>query len=219
MVKKKNKFLIISIILSVLLIVFAAIVYAMLASKDEVTNRFRIASLDIEIVDLALKDDESDDIEKMEPGQIGTISWTSENVGSTTALTRHTMSIYLDVDQDLIEGNALYLYPADMSDDEILADFEGKKEKVLETTSITKDVESKTIYGIQYKFPGDTLKGTDPSDVTDKTSEDISFKLLLIPNLSYLCQDKDITIDVVTEAVQYGEDADANWQAVDNENI
>lgn len=217
--KKKNKFLIISITVSVLLIVFTIVVLAMLTSKDKVTNRFKVASLDIEIVDLALKDDKSTNINTMQPGQVGEISWTSENVGSTTALTRHTMSIYLDIEQDLIDGNILYLYPADLSDDEILADYEGDKENVLETTEITKEVEGRTIYGLQYKFPGDTLKGTDSSDVTDQTSEFINFKLLLIPELSYLCQDKDITIDVVTEAVQYGEDANANWQAVDNENI
>lgn len=219
MEKKKNKFLIISIIVSVLLIVFTTVVLAMLTSKDEKVNRFKVSSLDIDIVDLALKDDASNNIDTLQPGQVGEISWTSENVGAITALTRHTMSIYLDVDQDLIENDALYLYPADMTDEEILADYQGDKEDVIETTAVTKEVDGKTIYGIQYKFPGETLKGTDPSDVTDQTSEFINFKLLLIPELSYLCQDKDITIDVLTEAVQYGEDADANWQAVDNENI
>lgn len=96
--------------------------------------------------------------------------------------------------------------------------------------------------GLKYIFVGDNLNGSDgkevskevnynlaETDVTDvteidasivtddnsKTDDEISFRLLFSPKMSYLYQDKKISVKVTTEAMQYTEDGNGTWTVVD----
>ena len=89
---------------------------------------------------------------------------------------------------------------------------------------------------------GDTLNGSDGKDVSkevnynlanndvsdssvidenintddnSKTEDEISFRLLISPKMSYLFQGKNVSVKVTTEAMQYTESGSGNWTVVD----
>lgn len=219
MKSKRNKTIAIFVIAIVILSIFSGIVYSFFLRKNNKENELTIGSLNIEIINLNIQNKENELVHVMEPGDISYINWTANNIGTATCLTRHTMYVYLGFASDLADTNILYLYPANMSNEEIIADFQTDKSKMITTEATSKQVDNKTIYGVKYQFLGETLKGTDDSDISQITSQDISFKLLLSPKTSYLLQDKPISVDIVTEAVQYTENGARDWQVVDSENL
>lgn len=231
---KKKKIVVISSII-IGLVAIAIIVFAAMNAQDAKKNRFLVGSLDIEIQNLDLKKNNTSTRVIM-PGDIDVLSFTAANVGTSAALTRHTIDIYWLNNENTVaainaitEQNAstlLNLYPATMTDDEIMADFNGEKSAKLTPievfpTEINKVIngETVTVYGIRYKFVGNTLEGTDPQGVAESTSQDISFKLLLSPQTSYLFQNEPIKIDVVTEGQQYTEEGSGTWTVTDSEGI
>jgi len=225
---KKKKSLIIALVLVLITAVIIGIAYALLTSSNSKINKIRVGSLDIEIVNLDLKKNNTS-TRIMMPGDIDVISWTAENVGTSAALTRHAIDIYWkDVESinEITEENAenlLILYPSTMTDEEIMADFNGEGTAKLEVelipTEVSKEVDGKTVYGIRYKFVGDTLEGTVAQGVAESTSQDISFKLLLSPRTSYLYQNEPVSIEVVTEGMQYTEEGSGTWTVTDSEGI
>ena len=227
---KKNKKVLIIVLTSMLVcVLIIGLIYALLTATDNKNNQIRIGSLDIEIVDLDLKKNNTS-TRTMMPGDIDIVSWTSSNVGTSTALTRHTIDVYWKDVEDvnaLTEADAsslLTFYPSTLSDEEIMADFEGagsKKISPIEVipTEVTKQVDGKTVYGFRYKFLGSTLEGSVSQGVSDISSENISFKLLLNPNTSYLYQNKLIGVDVVTEGMQYTEEGSGTWTVTDSQGI
>ena len=216
---KKKKIVVISSII-VGLIAVAIIVYAAMNAQDEKKNRFLVGSLDIEIQNLDLKKNNTSTRVIM-PGDIDVLSFTAANVGTNAALTRHTIDIYwlntensVTAINELTEANAstlLNLYPSNMTDAAIMV-FPTEINKVINGQTVT-------VYGIRYKFVGNTLEGTDPQGVAESTSQDISFKLLLSPQTSYLFQNEPIKIDVVTEGQQYTEEGSGTWTVTDSEGI
>jgi hypothetical protein len=231
---KKKKIVVISSII-VGLIAIAVIVYAAFQSQDEKKNRFLVGTLDIEIQNLDLKKNNTSTRVIM-PGDIDLLSFTAANVGTCDALTRHTIDIYwvnnessVTAINEVTEQNAsnlLYLYPATMTDAEIMEDFNGEKSQKLSPvevfpTEINKVINGQTVtvYGIRYKFVGNTLAGSDPQGVAESSSQNISFKLLLSPETSYLFQSEPIKIDVVTEGQQYTESGSGTWTVTDSEGI
>lgn len=232
---KNRKTLIVTLTIVITYILVVATTYAIMTTHDQKSNKFVVGSLDIQIQNLDLKKNNTSTRIVM-PGDIDTLSWTAKNVGKNTALTRHVLDVYWantsnSVGQinELTEADAsslLVLYPATMSNEEIMEDYNGTKAHQLTPieafpTQVSKVVngETITVYGIRYKFVGDTLEGTEPQGIASSTSQDISFKVLLSPETSYLYQNQPIKVDVLTEAMQYTEQESGTWTVTDNESI
>lgn len=232
---KKKKVVIITSIVIVAFIVMG-IVYALLSDNSEVVNKIKVGTVRIDSLNLQLKDSKGNQVEIMSPADIDTLSWTTKNIGTSGVLSRHTLEIYWDDDVKL------YMYPANMSDDAIISDFEninagGESAYLIKTEPTTVTVGDKSMNALKYNFIGDNLNGADGTDVSkevnynsdneeiidasiktddsSKTQDDIAFKILLSPKTSYLNQGKKIYARVTTEAMQYTEDGSADWKVVD----
>lgn len=231
---RKKKTIIIAVIVLVAFVIMG-IVYALLSDKLEITNKFKVGTVHIDTKDLIIKESISDTENDalLAPGDIDIISWTTENLGTSAVLTRQTLEIRWS-------GNLnFYLYPANMTDAAIKADFEniqsGDESVALVTEPITETVSGETkVVGLRYNFVGDTLDGSgntaqnsvssevnynlsegqiDSSintDDTDKKQDKVAFKLLLSPKTSYLEQGRIISTKVKTEGMQYTEQGSQN---------
>lgn len=244
---KKKKIVIISTIVIACFIVIG-IVYAFFSDSITKHNKFKLGSVDIEDINLAIKEEYSSQTAHaiLEPGDIDTVSWTTRNKGASAVKTRQTLEIYWeDVDLDTTK-QVLFLYPANMKKSEILADFEkgAQAQYKIATEAITREVEGKTQRGIKYEFLGDTLNGTDGNDVaseanynsevegkidtaintddSNKKEDEVAFRVLVNPNLSYLYQKKPIFVKITTEGMQYLDGMqfkDGEWVVVDTQEI
>lgn len=250
MMSKKKKIGIISAIVVASFIIMG-IVYALFSDRIQIENKLKIGTLKIDDLNLTLKKENGDTEDALEPADLDTISWTTENIGTSGALTRHILEIYWKDASNTNLSDVLYLYPANISREAALADFENMQEGnastyLLDTETFTKDVTGGTTNGIKYKFVGDRLKGSDgksvikngeeasvaeinynstntsiidgniSTDDASETKDDISFRMLVSPKMSYLLQGKKIEIKVTTEAMQFTEDGSENWTVVDS---
>ena len=247
MMSKKKRIVIISAIVVACFIIIG-IVYAFFSDTVTKHNNFKLGSVDIEDINLSIKQEFSSQTAHaiLEPGDIDTVSWTTKNNGASAVKTRQTLEIYWeDVDLDASK-QVLFLYPANMKKTEILADFaKGTQAQYqIKTQAVTREVEGKTQKGIKYEFLGDTLNGTDGKDVaseanynsttegiidseittddTKKKEDDVAFRVLVNPNLSYLYQKKPIYVKITTEGMQYLEGMqyqEGQWVVVDTQEI
>lgn len=238
---KKKTIIISSVVLAAFIIM--GVVYALFSDKLELTNRFKVGTVHIDTKDLALKDKNGTTAQLLSPADIDTLSWTTENLGTSAVLTRQTLEIRWSGDLNF------YLYPANMSEEKILEDFEniqnGSETKSLVTEPITETVGGVTkVVGMKYNFVGDVLDGSNNNDEnsvasevnynstdatiidatintdeTDKKQDKVAFRLLLSPKTSYLEQGKIISIKVKTEGMQYTEDGSGTWVEADVEEI
>lgn len=245
MMSNKKKIAIISTVV-VISIIIMGIVYALMSDFVEIPNTFTVGSVKIKDLNLKLTKSNGEVATLLEPADIDTISWTTENIGTAGVLTRHTLEIYWEDDVDADAADLLYLYPANMSKEAIWTDFENvdagsESDYLIETEKVSKVVATKTKYGIKYQFVGDALNGSDNVEVSNevnynttaeavidsnnttddesKTKDEIAFRLLFSPKASYLFQGKSVSIKVTTEAMQYTEDGSANWTVVETQTI
>lgn len=229
MESKKTKTLIIIAALLAVTVLVIGIAYARLTSSEEKRNRLKVGTFDIQILNLDMKNSSNESTRTMMPGDIDKISFTAKNNGTMAALTRHIIDIYWkDVETinsitELDASELLVLYPSNLTDEQIRADYAGEKTQKLTVelmpTAVQKEVNGKTVYGLRYKFLGNTLEGSKPQGVADSDSQDISFKLLLSPQTSYLYQEEPIGVDVVTEGQQYTEEGSGTWTVTDSQGI
>ena len=146
--KKKTLFILLIIILASALII--GIAYALFTSSDSRTNKFKLGTLDIEILNLDMQKIETS-TRIMKPGDIDIISWTSNNAGTSAALTRHTLDIYWKDVADINEitqldaESLLTLYPSTMTDEEIMSDFNGDGSKKITTETLSPSAIEKEI--------------------------------------------------------------------------
>lgn len=242
MENKKKKIIIISTIVITSFIIIG-IVYALVSGKLNLFGKTTTGSVEIETLNLSLKKTNGSEVNVLEPADINILSWTTKNIGTSGILTRHTLEIYWNDETDANANNLLYLYPANMSKEAILADYEkGEESKYLiKTEKVSKTVNGQVRYGIKYQFLGDTLDGTDMTGVSkekdynlnnsevtienaktddnESTSDSIAYKILLSPKTSYLYQGKNVSVKVTTEAMQYTEAGSENWKVVDTQEI
>lgn len=235
---KKKKTIIISAIILVAFVIMG-VVYALFTDTLSIKNKFKVGTVHIDTKDLLIKENIADTTkdELLAPGDIDYITWTTENLGKTAVLTRHTLEITWEGEQQF------YLYPANMPDEIINADFKDNAAgNAIVTEPITSVVEGQTkVVGMRYNFTGDTLDGQDNTesnsvskeenynstsyptntDDTEKKLDKVAFKILLSPRTNYLQQNKKINIKVKTEGMQYTEEGsqEGNWVAVDVEEI
>ncbi|MCR5145932.1 MAG: hypothetical protein K6B70_01075 [Clostridia bacterium] len=234
----KKKTIIISAIVLVAFVIMG-FVYAIFTDKLELVNKFRVGSVQIDTKDLMIKKNLNDTTKHtlLAPGDIDYITWTTDNLGKSAVLTRHTLEITWEGDQQF------YLYPANTPDEIITTDFKDNNAgNALTTEPITNVVDGvEKVVGMKYNFTGDTLDGSDNNDSnsvskeenynstsytantddTEKKSDKVAFKILLSPKTNYLQQGKKINLKVKTEGMQYTEEGaqEGNWVAADVEEI
>lgn len=242
--KKKRAIIISTIVIASFIII--GLVYAVVTGSLDFTQKTTTGSVEIENLNLSFKKANGEAANLIQPADIDTISWTTKNIGTSAILTRHTLEIYWEDETEENAINLLYLYPANMSKEAMLNDYEKgeKSEYIVKTDKVSKEVDGKTLYGMKYSFVGDTLDGTDKvgfskeinynlqeSEIKgiiddnaktddESTTEDlVAFKLMLSPKTNYLYQGKKVSVKVTTEAMQYTEDGSAEWKVVSEQQI
>lgn len=234
--KKKKIGLIILVI-----VIIVGIVLATVSINRLIQNFVKSGTVQVEEINLQLKDSEGNvtkEIADWEPGDVDLVTWKVKNIGTSAVYTRNKLQIYWN-EEVLSNNQVIYLYPANMSKQEIIEDFkkgEDSKYKLNVTSGeITLD-DNNVKKGIEYQFLGDVLDGTKMTgkskevnynsesyvNTTDDKSEvedEIAFNILLSPNTSYLYEGKTLTIKVVTEAMQFTEEGKEEWQIVDTQTI
>lgn len=224
-----------------IIVIIAAVALATVSIDKLLENIVQSGTVKVEKINLQLKDLEgntSKEIADWEPGDVSLITWNVKNSGTAAVYTRNKLQIYWN--EDITNSSeVIYLYPANMSKQEILEDF-NKGEESQYAIDVTRGEiildEKNTKIGIEYNFLGDVLDGTKmqgnskevnynsqdyetTTDDTNNTEDAIAFNLLFSPKTSYLFEGKSVTIKVLTEAMQYTEAGKAEWQIVDSQTI
>ncbi|MBQ7928415.1 MAG: hypothetical protein IJ287_06700, partial [Methanobrevibacter sp.] len=226
MSKKKKIILISSIVVASFVVI--GLVYALVTSNVNIFGKTTTGSVEIETINLGFTNEEGVNTNLLEPAGVNDLYWSTKNIGTSGILTRHTLEIYWNDETDEKASDLIYLYPANLTKEQILADYENGLKYAIKTEKVSKNDNNKTTYGIKYQFIGDTLDGTDMkgvsnevnyniadynlnTDDTDEILDSIGFKVLLSPKTSYLYQDKKLSVKVVTEAMQYTENGSGEW--------
>lgn len=228
-------------IVVLVIVIIVGIVLATVSINRLIENIVKSGTVQVEKINLQLRDiegNETKEIADWEPGDVDMVTWKVKNIGTAAVHTRNKLQIYWNEE---VESNSqvLYLYPANMTKQEIIEDFKKgeNSEYKIEVTKgeITID-ENVTKNGIEYQFSGDSLDGTKmtgkskevdynlesnvkTTDDTSTVEDSIAFNILFSPKTSYLFEGKTLTIKVLTEAMQYTEDGKENWQIVDSQTI
>ncbi|HBC84424.1 MAG TPA: hypothetical protein DCZ30_03035 [Clostridiales bacterium] len=223
------------------IVIIVGIVFATVSINTMIQNMVKSGTVQVEEINLQLKDMQGNitkEIQDWEPGDVDLVTWNVKNIGTSAVYTRNKLQIYWN--EEIASNNqVIYLYPANMSRQEIIEDFKKGEDSnyKLNITSGEINIDDNTIKkGIEYQFLGDVLDGTkmtgnskevnynsesfenttdDNSEVEDK----IAFNILLSPNTSYLYEGKTLTIKVITEAMQFTKEGKEEWQIVDTQTI
>lgn len=229
----------IAIITTIVIAFFAimAVIYALASGSIDIWGKTTTGSVEIETINLKYIKNNGENVEVVEPSDYNTISWTTKNVGTAGILTRHTLEIIWNEFDNLGANNMIALYPANISKEDAIEDFESINSKYkIEVQNTEKSINGNNRTGIKYQFLGDILDGTDMTGVSKEVNynlaefdnktddnnnneDNISFKLLISPKLSYLYQNKSLSIFVKTEAMQYAEDGNQEWVVVDEKQV
>lgn len=174
--KKKKAIIITSVVLASFVII--GIVYALLSDRILIKNKFKVGTVHIDTYDLKLTENygDADSVQYVAPSDIVTLSWTTENIGTSAVLSRQTLEIRWT-------GNLnFYMYPANMTKEAILADYAkiqaGQESQALRTEPITEVVngETKTV-GLRYSFVSDVLDGTS-NTAQDSVSSEANYNMI-----------------------------------------
>ena len=228
-------------VIVLVIVIIVGIVLATVSINRLIQNLVKSGTVQVEEINLQLKDLEGNstkEIADWEPGDVDLVTWKVKNIGTSAVYTRNKLQIYWN-EEVLSNNQVIYLYPANMSKQEIIEDYkkgeESKYKLNVTLGEITLD-DNTMKKGIEYQFLGDVLDGTKMTgkskevnynsesfvNTTDDKSEvedEIAFNILLSPNTSYLYEGKTITIKVVTEAMQFTEEGKEEWQIVDTQTI
>lgn len=240
--KKENTNNISKVILIILIFLVAVILvsfaYALIKENYKVEQKITTGTLQIKDINLQIEDrltgTMQDKITKWSPGDASLLTWETVNEGTSAAKTKHTIIVYWD--NENINKNVkdlLYIYPANISNEEVLKDFNNEKQLAIPVTTRGEiQIDDKTKTGISYTFYGDTLDGTDKTGVATQVDYDakniktegyttvenealvdkIGVRILLSPETSYLLQEETISVRVITDAMQYTEDGETEWE-------
>ncbi len=169
------------------------------------------------------------------PGDVNGLRLQVQNLGNKSVYTRTTFSIFWDEVPDLAEAGVIYLYPANMTDNEIRADIAtGNPTKAINvgTEQTYTTLTGTTRKGFRFVLDGDVLDGTGLGKETGDASEqnynvpgagtgastddslttidNIEFKLAFNANAISTYMGKKYKIEVITEARQY-RNATSDW--------
>lgn len=243
--KRDNKKIILIILIVVASLALMASVYAVISEVYEINHKVTTGTVTLQDINLKIEDRLTGTMEekltRWSPGDASLLTWDTVNTGTAAVRTRHTIQLYWD-NSNIGESakDLLYFYPANMTNEEVLADFNSGKQKAIEIdreSAIEVDEEQKV--GVSYTFYGDNLDGTertgfatevnyDDQDFgtetfttveTNNLSDKIAIRLLLNPDTSYLFQEEELSIKVITEALQYTEDGTEEWTIQSSQTI
>ena len=176
-------------------------------------------------------------IDELMPGDAVDISWAVENIGNKSILTRNTIYLYWEGDKvndsDFNGNETIFLYKQNASLDEIKADMLTKtptSEKLINIGTVGDyNLKDTTIHGYKFRIDGDTLDGVGNGaetgvaqevnygseyDETDSIKDVVSYKLALSQWANIKTSGQKLHIVVVTEAMQYQNTTDAEWEEV-----
>ncbi len=223
---------------TLILILFIGIVGASVISYTVIQNKVKTGTVEVDDINLQLIDsagEKTKEIADWDPGDIKGVTWKVKNIGTAAVYTRNKLKIYWN-EEVPNEDQVIYLYPANLTKEEILEDFkseDGPKKAINVNYEKIADVDK---YGLVYEISGDILDGTKSTgksqevnynsgstgNVTDDNNvseDDICFNILLSPKTSYLFEEKTLTVEVITEAMQYEHNENSEWTIVDTEII
>lgn len=239
MKNKKIKMIIILVIVGILL--FTLFAYALITEKFSINQNVSTATVKIEnklLIEDKLNKTMGETIPAWQPGDASLLKLETTNIGTSAIYTKHTLQIYWNDEMTDSVNKYLYVYPANMSNSEILEDIASQDPKYAvksEKDGLIETDKGNRI-GFQYAFLGDVLDGTSikghskeknyNSEHFPKTTDEeiadkdiIAFKIVLDPNISYLYQNKKISLKLLTEAMQYTQEGKEEWQIVDTQEI
>lgn len=222
----------------VMVFVSLTISYALFTDVINKNNKLTMGKLKIENRDLKVENKLTQtmqsEITVWSPGDANIITWNTVNVGTSAAKTRHTIQVYWkDSNIDDFAKELIYLYPNNMTNEEILQDFAAQKANAISVDKqATIQINNEIKKGFSYTFYGDTLNGSDNKNVatevdynnknfgttefttveSEVTLDKIAFRILLSPSASYLYQGNQLSVHIITEALQYTEDGTREWQ-------
>ncbi len=234
--KKDNKKLILIILIVIVSMAFVASAYAVISQVFKINQKITTGTLTLQDINVKIENRLTglmeDTITQWSPGDASILTWDTVNTGTAAVNTRHIIQVYWDeTDIDDDAKNLLELYPANMTNAEVLTDYNNTKTKAKQVDRNKIDVDGVQKTGISFMFYGDILDGTDKTGFatevnyndeqygestftakeTNNLSDKIAFRVLLSPNTSYLYQEKHLSIRVITEAMQYSQDGVGEW--------
>lgn len=219
----------------------AGVSIAAVTANYVLQNTVTSGTVDVEAINLQIKQQDGSytkELPNWDPGDVNMITWKVKNSGTSAVYTRNKIRVYWNgnVPDD---GQMLYLYPANMSKSQILEDFKKGEESeyAIQVTAGDITIEGGTTKkGIEYSFAGDSLDGTEMTNISQEenynspkfgtttddqstTEDDVAFNILLSPKTSYLYSNKSLTIEVITEAMQHTDDGKEEWHIVDKQSL
>lgn len=235
--EKNNKKVLLIVLIIIAALAFMTAAYAVISKVYEINQKTTTGTVIIEKINLKIEDrltgEMKEQLTQWSPGDASLLTWNTVNIGTAAIKTRHTIQVYWN-DSDIEETaqDLLYLYPANMTNAEVLTDYKNGKENAIEIdkeTSITVDDVEKV--GFSYSFYGDTLDGTDQKGQASEVNYDngefgtntftttetntqldkIGFRILLSPDTSYLMQEETLSIKVLTEVLQNTQNGAEEW--------
>src|SRR5574344_641887 len=134
--KKDNKKTLLIILIVVASLAFMASAYAVISKVYEINHKVKAGTVTLQDINLKLEDRLTgvmeDKITKWSPGDASILTWNTVNTGTAAVRTRHTVQVYWK-NENIGEAakDLLYFYPANMTNEEVVADFKAGKEKAL----------------------------------------------------------------------------------------
>lgn len=177
-------------------------------------------------------------VQELMPGDVWDLSWTVENTGNKSIVTRNTMYLYWEYDGTTDTENAngnesIYLYQQNTDAADIRTDMLTKapsNANLVNMGAVTEfTLNGETHEGYKFTVMGDDLDGTGNSaetgisrevdygseyDDTDSIRDVISYKLALSQFANINTSGQKLHVVVVTEAMQYQNTDDSDWQQV-----
>ena len=200
------------------------------------TQSGKVGTVSIDDTNLLITDNTGKNSESFmtwNPGDINTISWKVENVGTKSIATRNKLYIYWDDEMNKYSeaDNIVYLYPQNMTNNDIEAEMLAKDPASKIDIGAPKQftIDGKSHKGWEYICPGDILDGVGAdaetgdafeadyeSNINDMsaTYDSISYKLALSNYANVHTMDKNLKVVVVTEVMQARNTSDAVWETV-----
>ena len=176
------------------------------------------------------------------PGDVNTLRWDIDNLGSASIDLRYTLQIYWNEGPGMTSltnesaGSALwaeapfiYLYPSTMADADILTDLSSGSPSAFIAIGSSgvqyKNASGATRFGYSYTFAGATLDGVGKNAVTGDattpgaTSDRQEFKLALAPDAPAGFMSRTLVCALQVEGKQHRNTTDSDWHLVQTQAI
>jgi len=235
MKNKKAKIIVTLVLVGVIL--FSIIAYAIVTEKFTFNQKTTTATVKVQnqfTIEDKLKGTMGESVSAWQPGDANLIKWETTNIGTSAIYTRQTIQVYWNEAIEDTTNKYLYLYPANMTNQQILEDIsQANPQYAIETAEgQTINTDNGERIGFQYTFLGDELDGTSTNgfskeknynnsnfttttDDSNANKDTVAFRIVLDKNTPYLYQNKNLTIKIITEAMQHTTDGAEAWQIVD----